>query len=163
MLERYLSYLALGALFLVAGWRLNVWAREQPSDANSSLFGPNVYIFGPRSERIQDTISRIYAKQMAKSNEFIEARYAMLFQPGNYDLDVRVGYYTQVMGLGLSPDDVTITGAVRTQDDPTTHPSYGGPGATTNFWRSAENLSIIPTLGSLTQGAPSSTPRLPGP
>ncbi|MGC1615811.1 MAG: coagulation factor 5/8 type domain-containing protein [Candidatus Acidiferrum sp.] len=131
-------------------------------NTQKALLGPNVYIFGPESSNVQDTISSIYAMQMGKAGEFDENRYAFLFKPGAYNLDVRVGYYTQVAGLGLSPDDVTITGAVRTQDNPDTKPINEGPGALDNFWRSAENLSIIPTLGSLTLGPPSDVPNTPG-
>ena len=135
---------------------------QSTSNSTTALLGPNVYVFSPHSKDVQDTISRIYSKQMSKDNEFDESRYAILFKPGAYDLDVRVGYYTQVAGLGLSPDDVTITGAVRTQDNPKTEPIYAGPGALDNFWRSAENLSIIPTLGSLTIGPPSDDLTKPG-
>ena len=117
-------------------------------------FGPSVYIFDPASQNIQTTISSIYLAQMPTSNQFGQSRYAIFFKPGQYNLDVRVGYYTQVAGLGMSPDDVTITGAVRTQDNPATNPIDQGPGALDNFWRSAENLSVIPTLGSLTLPAP---------
>jgi hypothetical protein len=74
--------------------------------SKSALFGPNVYIFEPGSQNVQDTISRIYAAQM--NSEFSEGRYAILFRPGKYNLDVRVGYYTQVSGLGDSPDDVMM-------------------------------------------------------
>ena len=47
-------------------------------------------------------------------------------------------------GLGLSPDDVTINGAVRVegQDRP-----GGGDSALTDFWRSAENLAVEPADG----------------
>jgi hypothetical protein len=129
---------------------------------HGEIFGPNVLVFGPESPGIQETISAIYSVQMQKAKEFSDRRYAILFKPGHYHLDVRVGYYTQVAGLGRSPDDVTITGAVRTQDNPATKPVNEGPGALDNFWRSAENLSVVPTLGSLTLGPPSSTPDVPG-
>jgi hypothetical protein len=148
----------LASLFLMIS--INNATGGEPN--TSALLGPNVYIFGPHSEGMQETISGIYAVQMKKINEFDEARYVFLFQPGEYNLDIRVGYYTQVLGLGQSPDDVTIRGAIRTQDDPATKPFYSGPGATTNFWRSAENLSIIPTLGDITRGEPSSTPGVRG-
>lgn len=132
------------------------------SSTTTKLFGPNVHVFSPRSAGIQATIDDLYATHMPKADEFAEARAAILFKPGEYELDVRVGYYTQVAGLGLSPDEVTITGAVRTQDNPDTRPINEGPGALDNFWRSAENLAIIPTLGSLTLGPPSPNPNTPG-
>lgn len=127
------------------------------------LFGPNVFIFDPSMDptQINNTINQIYNNQ--RFNEFGENRYALLFKPGNYgsnvNVDIKVGYYTHVAGLGKSPDDVVITGALRTQDanpaDPN-HPDQA-PGALINFWRSAENLAVIPTLGSL--GYPQAVPK----
>lgn len=70
-------------------------------------------------------------------------RYAYLFQPGKYNLDVQVGFYMQVLGLGRSPDEVEITGAVRSRAR-----WMANHNATCNFWRSVENLSLIPTLDS---------------
>ena len=70
-------------------------------------------------------------------------------------MDAQLGYYTSVAGLGLRPDDVTINGAVRVegQDQP-----GGGDSALTNFWRSAENLAVVPTGGvnwwAVSQAAP---------
>jgi hypothetical protein len=60
----------------------------------------------------------------------------LLFKPGSYDVDVNLGFYTQVLGLGLSPDDVTINGAVHAEAD-----WFPPKNATQNFWRGAENLS----------------------
>ena len=53
---------------------------------------------------MQEQIDRIYAVE--RRNEFGPARYALLFLPGEYHLDVPVGFYTQVLGLGVSPDAV---------------------------------------------------------
>ncbi|MBA3815923.1 MAG: hypothetical protein H0X29_05285, partial [Parachlamydiaceae bacterium] len=118
---------------------------------DSSLFGQFVYIFDESQgdSEIQKKINTIYNQQL--NNHFGDQHYALLFKPGIYHVDVKVGYYTQVLGLGGSPDDVTIIGAVRTEDDPNTQPVDQGPGALNNFWRSIENVSIIPTLGSLNQ------------
>jgi hypothetical protein len=75
------------------------------------------------------------------TNEFSKNRYALLFKPGTYHLDVRVGYYMHVMGLGNSPEDVIIVGAVRSNS------TYGGH-VLCNFWRTAENLTIVPAKDS---------------
>lgn len=117
-----------------------------------------IYVFNDQMpmSQIQATIDKIYGDPQneingQRVNQFGKQRYAFLFMPGHYQLDVKVGYYTQVLGLGSSPDDVEITGAIRTQDrtpgDPH-HPDWG-PGALDNFWRSVENISVIPTLGSI--------------
>ena len=101
-------------------------------------FGPNVLIFDPAMPAIQKQIDAVFAKQ--ESSQFGPGRFAYLFKPGKYDLDVQVGFYTQVLGLGRSPDDVAITGAVRSRA------GWMHGNATCNFWRSAENLSVTPTL-----------------
>src|SRR5437588_841205 len=63
-------------------------------------FGPNVSVFTPSmsAEAMQAQIDRIYAAQ--EKNQFGPARNALLFAPGEYKLDLPVGYYTQVLGLG---------------------------------------------------------------
>jgi len=104
-------------------------------------FGPNVIVFDPGmpATDIQATLNRVLQQQV--SSQFGSQRYAFLFKPGQYSVDARLGYYTSVAGLGLSPDDVIINGAVRVEGQPT--PS-GGDTALNNFWRSAENLSVNP-------------------
>ena len=79
--------------------------------------GPNVYVFDPSMpvSQIQSTVDAISTLQL--SNQFGEQRYALLFKPGTYGtadapLNFQVGYYTEVAGLGASPNDVTINGSV---------------------------------------------------
>lgn len=102
-------------------------------------FGPNVLIFSPGDHDVQARIDAVFARQ--ERSEFGLGRYALLFRPGAYTADIKVGYYTHVAGLGRSPDDVQITGAVRAKATWT-----GDNNATINFWRSAENLSVQPTV-----------------
>ena len=104
--------------------------------ADGPDFGPNVLILDPATEKIQDQVNAIFGKQ--EHSEFGTNRYAILFKPGKYNLDVHVGYYTQLLGLGKSPDDVTINGAVRSTA------ALANGNATCNFWRSAENLAVAP-------------------
>jgi len=92
-------------------------------------------------KEIQLLIDTIFARQSARRSEFSNNRYTLLFMPGKYDLDIKVDYYMQVLGLGDSPEDVIITGAVRSN---TTH----GNSVLTNFWRSVENLTVVPTVNS---------------
>ena len=99
-------------------------------------FGPNVLIFDPSmpSQAIQKQIDAVYAIQ--QHNEFGPQRNALLFLPGSYSVDVPVGFYTEVMGLGASPDATRIAGNVHA-DANLEHNN-----ATTTFWRAAEGLSI---------------------
>jgi len=101
-------------------------------------FGPNVLVFDPSMTDIQPRIDAIFTQQ---ANQFGTARYAYFFKPGRYNLDVRLAFYMQVIGLGPSPDDVTITGAVRSKDRLST---TGTSSALGNFWRGIENVAIVP-------------------
>ncbi|MFJ8194055.1 glycosyl hydrolase [Streptomyces sp. NPDC096094] len=120
-----------------------------PAQAAEPDFGPNVVVFDPSmpDTTVQAELDAAYATQ--QNNEFGAQRKAFLFKPGEYSVDAKLGYYTSVAGLGSSPDDVTVNGAVRVE---------GRNDALTNFWRSAENLSITPTGGTnrwaVSQAAP---------
>lgn len=74
-------------------------------------FGPNVLILDASMTNIQSRLDAVFSQQ--ERSQFGSNRYALFFKPGKYDLDVQVRFYTQVLGLGPSPDDVAITGAVR--------------------------------------------------
>ncbi|MDP9750154.1 discoidin domain-containing protein [Thermoanaerobacter pentosaceus] len=112
---------------------------EPVSAATPLYFGPNVKIFDPSmpSSEIQSICDTIF-KEM-ETNQFGTQRYALFFKPGAYNVNLSVGYYTSVYGLGRVPDDVTITGSVRCEAD------WMDGNATCNFWRSVENLADIPT------------------
>ncbi|MEV5145339.1 RICIN domain-containing protein [Streptomyces sp. NPDC052727] len=103
--------------------------------------GPNVVVFDPSmsSSTIQGKLDTIFKQQ--ETNQFGSQRYAVLFKPGAYNANVNVGFYTQVLGLGLTPDAVTVNGAVHAEAD------WFQGNATQNFWRGAENLSVNPTGG----------------
>jgi hypothetical protein len=102
-------------------------------------FGPNVLIFDPSMDNgaIQSKIDSIFNAQ--QTNQFGTDRYAYFFKPGSYSLDVQLGFYMQVLGLGTTPDAVTITGAVRSMA------KWMQGNATQNFWRVAENLAVTPS------------------
>lgn len=107
---------------------------------NSQLLGENVFLFDSSMDmrEVQVVIDTLFARQSGHRSEFSKNRYALLFKPGKYNLDVKVDYYMQVMGLGESPEDVVIYGSVRSN---TTH----GNSVLTNFWRSVENLTVVPS------------------
>jgi hypothetical protein len=121
--------------------------------AGTPDFGPNVTVFDPSmsTSAIQSTINSVYNAQV--NNEFGTQRNALLFTPGTYNVDVPVGYYTQVAGLGLNPDQVNITGGgVHVSG----HTSDGN--ATQIFWRDAENMSVTPSSGSTMWAASQADP-----
>ncbi|MBM0236559.1 adenylyl cyclase [Micromonospora sp. ATA32] len=145
--RRFLTLAAASAASLAATGLAPLSASAAPVDADCDDvpdFGPNVFVYDPSTPtaEIQSTLDRLFAAQ--EHHEMGADRYAVLFKPGRYDVNARLGYYTTVAGLGRSPDDVDIHGAVRVigQPDPN---STAGISALTNFWRSAENLSVTPT------------------
>ena len=88
---------------------------------------------------MQAAIDRVYATE--EHSEFGPDRYAFLFLPGEYHLDVPVGFYTEVRGLGATPDAVHITGNVHADA------SLPRNNATCTFWRGVENFAVTPTGG----------------
>ena len=143
------ALLGASALTATAVGAANASAAPSPAslcpDANIAMFGPNVCVFTPSMTQaaIQNDVNAIYAQQA--TNEMGTARYALLFEPGTYGsqsapLDIPVGYYTEVDGLGQDPSDVVINGGV-------TAIGQNGSGALDIFWRSVSNLTIhvVPT------------------
>ena len=111
--------------------------------ANKTDLGPNVLIFSPSmpASAIQQRIDAVYTTQ--QHNEFGAERNALMFLPGEYKVDIPIGFYTQVLGLGASPDDVHITGNVHSDA------ALPNNNATTTFWRAAEGFSISPAGGTM--------------
>ena len=116
-------------------------------------FGPNVTIFDPTMpvSQIQATVDAIYAQQV--DAEMSTNRYALLFKPGVYGsatepLQMKVGYYTEVAGLGASPADVTINGKIEVYNRCLGDGGTSNCLALVNFWRTLSNLSLnINALG----------------
>jgi hypothetical protein len=113
-------------------------------------FGPNVLIFEPAQADTTERIRAVFAAQ--ERAQFGRGRYALLFKPGRYAVDVPVGFYTHVAGLGQLPGDVTIAGRVWTDAAWMKH------NATCNFWRAMENLTVHPpdrvNIWAVSQAAP---------
>ena len=104
-------------------------------------FGPNVLVFNSTmpAATIQAQIDAVYAVQ--QHNEFGSQRNAFLFLPGEYKVNVPIGFYTEVIGLGATPDAVHITGNVHADA------SLPHDNATCTFWRTAEGFAVTPTGG----------------
>ncbi len=113
--------------------------------AQTPDLGPNVTIFSPSTPAatIQAEIDRVYAIQ--QHNEFGPQRNAFLFLPGDYHLDIPIGFYTEVAGLGATPDATHFSGNVHVD----AASRRNNNNATTTFWRSAENFSVTPTSGTM--------------
>ncbi|MFG1610373.1 adenylyl cyclase [Actinoplanes sp. NPDC049265] len=107
-------------------------------------FGPNVTVFDPSTpvSQIQAVLDATNAQQV--SNEMGTQRYAYYFKPGVYGtadqpLQIKVGYYTEIAGLGASPEDVVINGKVEVYNRCLTADNCL---ALVNFWRTVSNLTV---------------------
>jgi hypothetical protein len=100
-------------------------------------------VFDPSmpSDEIQAKIDKVY--QAEQQSEFGSERYALLFLSGKYKVDIPIGFYTEVVGLGASPDAVEIDGNVHSD---ATHPHDN---ATCTFWRALEGMSVTPAGGTM--------------
>jgi hypothetical protein len=110
--------------------------------------GSRVVVFDPSmpTAQIRAKADKIWQQQV--DGEMSEERWSLLFLPGTYGtaaepLQIKVGYYTEVAGLGASPSDTVINGKVevynRCLDDGPRQPYCV---ALNNFWRSLSNLTI---------------------
>jgi hypothetical protein len=106
-------------------------------------FGPNVEVFSSKSDaaEMQKKIDAVYSVQ--QHSEFGAQRNAFLFLPGEYHVDIPIGFYTQVVGVGETPDAVRITGNVHADA------SLAHNNATCTFWRGVEGFSVVPAGGTM--------------
>lgn len=114
--------------------------------------GPNVFIVDPSAPAaiVQARLDAIFREQ--ERAHFTDRRHAILLKPGRYAVDVNVGFFTQVAGLGVLPGDVVIDGHVHAEAD------WAKGMALVNFWRGVENLAVRPPDGAdrwaVSQAAP---------
>lgn len=113
-------------------------------------FGPNIIVFEPAQQDASTRIATVFRAQ--ERDQFGTGRCALLFKPGRYTLDIPVGFYTHVAGLGRLPGEVVIAGHVWTDA------AWMNHNATCNFWRAVENLTVAPpdrvNVWAVSQAAP---------
>ena len=114
----------------------------EATEANPPKWPKSVFVFDSTSGGdIQGVVNQAFATNGGHSppnhGQFSSARYAFLFKPGQYNIDVPIGYYTTVHGLGMKPSDVNFTSprGVHSEEG-----DYSIGGALSSFWRGAENF-----------------------
>ncbi len=158
------SIFELKVFGLTAGSSSSSSSSSTSSSNNSTLatsdtpnFGPNVTIFdSTNAGTVQSTVDAAFNAQLVSPTaQFGGQRYVFLFKPGTYNGFINLGFYTAVAGLGQNPDDVTLQGAINVDAGWNAGDTAN---ATQNFWRSAENLSVVPNGGTdrwaVSQAAP---------
>ena len=161
---RFRAVLAAGALALASA---AVTTTAGAGASSTPDFGSNVHIFTPSMSQaaIQSELDDIAVAQV--HNQFGNRRDAVLFEPGTYGsvshpLVFQVGYYTSVAGLGLSPNDVHIVGAIEVANQCNNN-DINQCFALVNFWRSVSNLTIdVHTAGADPLPAAATAPESPG-
>ncbi|MFI1245710.1 coagulation factor 5/8 type domain-containing protein [Streptomyces anulatus] len=150
--SRALGFAALAvAMLMSVPTAQTAFGEEVQAVPGGGDLGPNVHVFDPSTPDIQGKVDEIFKKQ--ESAQFGSDRYALMFKPGTYDnINAQIGFYTQIAGLGLNPNDTTFNG------DVTVDAGWFNGNATQNFWRSAENLTLNPVSGTnrwaVSQAAP---------
>jgi len=147
-LRAVLTALALTAVGLTAPTIAPSTAAPAPAPADAPDLGSRVVVFDdsmPVAE-IRERADEIWQQQV--DAEMSEERWSLLFRPGTYGtaaepLQIKVGYYTEVAGLGADPSDVVINGKVEVYNRCLTDgPTQPYCVALNNFWRSLSNLTI---------------------
>ncbi|MFF3563551.1 hypothetical protein ACFYXS_26215 [Streptomyces sp. NPDC002574] len=139
--------LALGAILAACVVTTGPAAVADAPAPGTTGLGANVTVFDPSMpvSEIQATLDAANAAQV--DNEMGTTRHAYLFKPGTYGtaqhpLQVKVGYYTEIAGLGASPSDVVINGKVEVYNRCLEGGGTSNCLALVNFWRTLSNLSI---------------------
>jgi hypothetical protein len=141
--------LAVGLLLVAATTMAVTDAAATPAHhgGHGQDLGRNVVVFDPAMpvSEIQATLDATHTAQV--DNEMGTQRYAFLFKPGTYGtaeqpLQFKVGYYTEIAGLGAAPTDVVINGKVEVYNRCLADGGTGNCLALVNFWRTISNLSI---------------------
>jgi len=116
--------------------------------ATVAAFGPDVCVFNDTMSQatIQADLDNISTQQVPVASQFDSQRYAVLFEPGTYGsaadpLVFQVGYYTEVAGLGLMPQDTVVNGAIEVYNNLCTA-GTSNCNSDDNFWRSLSNLTL---------------------
>lgn len=149
---------------------------QQQQEPNPPIWPPSVNVFRS-SDDLQVMRAQIHATQdpphkgsdserssnsFTCDRHFVRERHALLFAPGEYrDLDVQVGYYVHVAGLGKNATDVQFVGgrgpyvpALNKHLHHHENQNYVGT-CLDSFWRCAENFSTQQDLlWAVSQAAP---------
>jgi hypothetical protein len=138
--------LVLGLVLATAGATAAAATAEPPRPDAPDL-GVHVTVFDPSTpvNEIQAALDATHAAQV--DNEMGAQRYAYLFKPGTYGtadhpLQIKVGYYTEIAGLGAAPTDVVINGKVEVYNRCLDAGGTSNCVALNNFWRTLANLTI---------------------
>ncbi|CAJ1341081.1 unnamed protein product [Effrenium voratum] len=112
------------------------------AEPNPPQWPASVNVFGPEDDlaTIEAAVNAAYAVNGGQPDigQFSSKRFVFMFKPGSYNVDVPVGYYTQVLGLGVEPSEVIFTSSKGVYSEESNFAV--NPGALCTFWRAAEGF-----------------------
>lgn len=132
---------------------------DEYTSLETTMFGKNMIFIAPTDDatKINTVVQDIFKLQNnSEEAQFTTRHYAIYYKPGDYTNTecIPVGFYTHIGGLGKTPYDVKLNNI----EVPAYLDMIREPGgnytdenqekwrnATCNFWRSAENLSVVGT------------------
>ncbi|MFE0591257.1 adenylyl cyclase [Micromonospora echinospora] len=139
--------LTFGLALALAATTASSPAAAGPPRPDTPNLGSHVTVFDPSMpvSEIQAKLDATHAAQV--NDEMGTRRFAYLFKPGVYGtaeqpLQIKVGYYTEISGLGASPTDVVINGKIEAYNRCLTEGGTANCIALVNFWRTVSNLSL---------------------
>lgn len=128
---------------------------NKADEPNPPSWPPSVKVFYPNMtaseimkscQETQDPVSTVNnITSHTSAHHFVNQRWALLFAPGTYrGVDVEIGYYVQLAGLGQAADDVRFVDCEKGPHVPSLNQNVPdlipwGTGLDT-FWRCAENF-----------------------
>jgi hypothetical protein len=140
-MHRFRAIFVAGTIVAAACFAATTAAVVADAPAPTSL-GSNVVIFDPSMSQSQVQAMFDSVSSVQVNNQFGTQRFALLFKPGTYGsaanpLVLQMGYYMSLAGLGQSPNDVVINGAIVSFNQ-----CFGLCTGLDNFWRSVSNLTL---------------------
>jgi hypothetical protein len=167
------GYSIAAILFLASVSLVSSFSQAQPL-ANMIDLEPNPPIWPSSVKIIHETLGMEAIKDMLQETQdswnetgqtftcdhhFSSRRWALLFAPGTYSgIDLEIGYYVQIAGLGTSPDQVQFVDCDKGPHVPALNRHLHEHGTCLDtFWRSAENFASHATQGmkwAVSQAAP---------
>ncbi|NHA66834.1 glycosyl hydrolase family 28-related protein [Phycicoccus flavus] len=112
-----------------------------------SPLGEHVLVLDPSMPTAEIKAAVDSISDVQTDDEMGTNRWSILFKPGTYGtaaepLQLKVGYYTEVAGLGATPDDVHINGKIEVYNRCLEDNGTSNCIALNNFWRTLSNLTI---------------------
>lgn len=126
-------------------------AESACTSLETEMFGRHTLIFAPtdKMEKINELLQEVFdaANDYDADAQFKGENWQVYFKKGDYTKTscMYLGFYTSFNGLGKTPYDVKLNNIAIPAYLPGGALGAGENNATCNFWRSAENLSVIDT------------------